>query len=810
MQKLKIKSLMPHLFMMLAFVLLALVYFSPVLQGKKINQSDIRQYIGMAKQQNDFRAANSEETYWTNSAFGGMPTYQLGAKYPHNYIKKLDLTLRFLPRPADYLFLYFMGFYVLLLVLKLDYKLAGLGALAFGFSTYLIIILGVGHNAKAHAIAYMPLVLSGILLAFQKKYVGGFLLTTVALGLHLVANHFQMTYYLLFLVLILGIVYLIDFYKKNKLTDYFKIIGLLSMAAIMALALNATNIMATQQYSKESTRGVGELTINPDGSQKQITSGLDKNYITEYSYGKLESFNLFIPRLLGGGNGENLGKQSHTYEAYRKLGAGQRDAIEASKRVPMYWGDQPIVEAPAYLGAVVVFLFFIGVFLVNNRLKWWLVSASVFSLLLSFGKNFSVLTDFFINYIPLYTKFRAVSSIQVILELCVPALGVLGLSKIIDASVLKQDKIKALKLSTIITAGVAILFLLIKSSFDFSGSVDGFFKENYGQAFVDALIADRKSIYTFDVLRSLILVLASAVIIWCFLKQKLTKNITIIAFAILLLFDLVVVDKRYVNFDDFIAASKVDNPYQKLQVDATILEDKSHYRVFDLTTNSTRPSYYHNSLSGYSAVSMKRYNELFDFYISRNAINVLNMLNAKYIIAPSDGANGAPQIFKNTEALGNAWFVKNIKWVDTANAEILALDTLNTATTAVIMQAQKKEIDNAVLSTNKDSLAEIKLLKYKPNHLVYQSKSKTGGLAVFSENYYKHGWQAYIDNKPVKHLRANYVLRALQVPSGSHEIVFKFEPQVIKTGSRIALISSILLMVLIISGLYYQFSSRKG
>ena len=410
-----LKNLLPHTLVIFGFVIISLTYFNPVLQGKKIFQSDIMQYIGMAKQQNDFRANTGEETYWTNSAFGGMPTYQLGAHYPNNYIKKIDRVLRFLPRPADYLFLYLIGFYVLLLVLKVDYKLAVLGSLAFGFSTYLIIILGVGHNAKAHAIAYMPLVLSGILLTFQKKYVFGFLLTTVALGLELSANHYQMTFYLLLLVLVLGLVFLIEAYKNSALVEFFKGIVVLLVAVLLSIGLNATNLLATQEYVKESTRGKSELTINPDKSPKEITNGLNREYITAFSYGKVETLNLFIPRFMGGGSYENVGKNSETYAYFKKLGATPIQALNEVKQTPTYWGEQPIVEAPAYIGAVVIFLFILALYLVKGPEKRWLIIGTVMSLLLSYGKNLEFLTDLFIDYFPLYNKFRAVSSIQVIL-----------------------------------------------------------------------------------------------------------------------------------------------------------------------------------------------------------------------------------------------------------------------------------------------------------------------------------------------------------------------------------------------------------
>lgn len=798
-----LKKILPHALIIIGFVAASLLYFNPVLKGKQIFQSDIMQYTGMAKQQNDFRAKTGTETYWTNSAFGGMPTYLLGAKYPHNYIKKLDLSLRFLPRPADYLFLYFIGFYILLLVLKVNYKLAALGALAFGFSTYLVIILGVGHNSKAHAIAYMPLVLSGILLTFKRKYSAGFLLTTIAMALEIVANHFQMTYYLMLLVIVLGIAYLIDAFKKKELPHFFKSVGILLAAVILSIGLNATNILATKEYVKESTRGKSELTINVDGSPKAITSGLDKDYITEYSYGILESFNLFIPRFMGGGSYENIGKDSKTYNAFISLGASPIQAINETKHAPTYWGKQPIVEAPAYVGAVVLFLFVLGLFLVKGRLKWWLVGGIIMSLLLSYGKNLGFLTDFFIDYFPLYNKFRAVSSIQVILELCIPILGIFGLMKLFNASETEENKINALKYTTLITAGLSLIFLAFKGNlFDFVGIRDGQYIQAYGQNFISAIKEDRATIFTADTLRTLVLVLLSAGLIWMFLKKKLTQNLVIVVFAVLIVFDLVTVDRRYVNNDDFVSAIQVKKPYQATAADLEILKDKSHYRVFDLTTSNTKPSYFHNSLNGYHAAKMKRYNELFDFYISKNHMGVLNMLNTKYIIAQGD--DGQPQVFNNPEANGNAWFIKHLKVVENANAEIKALDTLDTKRVAIIDNQWKKENKSFTL----DSLTTIQLTVYKPNYLKYTSNNSNDGFAVFSENYYGEGWQAYIDGVEAAHVRVNYVLRGMEIPAGNHTIEFKFEPQVIKTGSGIALSSTIVLVLLIVGGLFYEFKKK--
>jgi len=807
--KYSLKKFLPHTLVFVGFIIISLAYFNPVLQGKKIFQSDIMQYIGMAKQQNDFRANTGEETYWTNSAFGGMPTYQLGAHYPNNYIKKIDSLLRFLPRPADYLFLYLIGFYVLLLVLKVDYKLAFLGSLAFGFSTYLIIILGVGHNAKAHAIAYMPLVLSGILLTFQKKYIFGFLLTTIALGLELSANHYQMTFYLLLLVLVLGLVFLIEAFKNSALADFFKATAILFVAVLLSIGLNATNVLATQEYVKESTRGKSELTINPDGTPKETTNGLNRDYITAFSYGKVETLNLFIPRFMGGGSYENVGKNSETYDYFKKLGASPMQALNEVKQTPTYWGEQPIVEAPAYVGAVVIFLFILALYIVKGPEKRWLIIGAAMSLLLSYGKNLEFLTDLFIDYFPLYNKFRAVSSIQVILELCIPILAVLGLKELMAKAHDKTRRVKALKNTLFITLGITVALLLFKDLlFDFVGSNDGQFINAYGQGFIDAVKSDRVAFFTNDTWRTLLLVLISAGSIWFFLKEKISKNLLLVALGILILFDLVVVDRRYVNNEDFVAASSVQNPYQASQIDLEILKDTTHYRIFDLTTGNTKPSYFHNSLNGYHAAKMKRYDDVFNFYIAQNHLGVLSMLNTKYIIAQNEEGNATT--YENSNAHGNAWFVKNIVLVKTPDEEILSLDSLDVKNNVVVNEDEFGQFFKTE-STNTyplDSIANVKLVAYQPNYLKYKTNNLNDGFIVFSENYYAQGWNAYLDGKMVSHLRVNYILRGLQIPSGDHVIEFKFEPQVIRTGSTITMLSSVTLLLLLISGLFFEFRKK--
>ena len=802
----KLKQFLPHLLVLAGFILLSLFYFNPVLQGKEIYQSDIIQYIGMAKEQNDFRAETGEEPYWTDAAFGGMPTYQLGAYYPHNYVKDLDTALRFLPRPADYLFLYFIGFYILLLCMKLDYKLAFLGSIAFGFSTYLIIILGVGHNAKAHAIAYMPMVLAGIIAIFRNRNIWSFLLLTIAMALEIQANHFQMTYYLLLLVIVLGIAYLVDAYQKKQIPKYFKSLGIMVVAVILAIAANATNLMATSEYTKFSTRGESNLSIEPDGSPK-TNSGLSFDYITEYSYGILESFNLMVPRFMGGGSSENIGKDSYLYNALREIGASPVQAEGFTESAPTYWGDQPFVGAPAYIGATVIFLFVFALFLIRGRLKWWIVGGSILALILSWGKNFELVTRFFIDFVPLYDKFRAVSSIQVILELCLPLMATIGLYKLFLKEIKKEEKLHALKWSGIITGGLLLIFLLFKSIlFDFAGANDAMYSQQFGMDFMNALKEDRKAIFTSDVIRSLVFVLISAGLIWGYISEKLNRNLVIGGFVIIMLVDLIGVNKRYVNEEDFVQARQMQQPFQKLEADAAILEDPAHFKVFDVSGspfNTGRTSYYHNALGGYHAAKPGRIQELYDFYISKNNMKILSMLNVKYFIVPTEEGTQAQQ---NPNAYGNAWFVEDLKWVEDQDEEMLSLEEADLKTTAVINSKFRDKVKD---DFTYDPEAKVDLASYQPNELKYKVSSKTDQFVVFSENYYQPGWQAYIDGDAVPHVQVNYVLRGMNIPAGDHEVVFKFEPQVVKTGSTIALISSILIGLVLIGGIGFEFKKRN-
>lgn len=803
-----IQKFYPHFLAIIGFITISLLYFYPVIQGKKISQSDIVQYTGMAKEQNDFRAEYNAEPYWTNSAFGGMPTYQLGANYPNDFIGKLDDMLRFLPRPADYLFLYFLGFYALLLVFKVNPLKAFFGALAFGFSTYLIIILGVGHNAKAHAIAYMPLVVAGFILVFRKRYIHGGILTMLAVALEINANHFQMTYYLLLFLMVFSIYFLYRLYEEKDLKSLPKIFMTFAVAVILAVGANATNLLATKEYADFSTRGKSELTINPDGTKKTENSALSKSYITEYSYGIGESFNLIAPRLFGGSNAENVGNDSKLYEFVVNQGASPSEAEDFVKNVPTYWGNQPIVAAPAYIGAIVFFLAVLALFHDKRKIKYAFAFGALFSLLLSWGKNFPALTDFFIDYVPMYDKFRAVSSIQVILELCVPVLAVMGLQSFFKK---EENRTKSLLYTGATSLGIILILFFAKGFFNYTSPNDQYYIEAYGKEmgtlFVEALKADRASLYMADLLRSGFFMLVGFGVLWFANKGKLSAKNAVLIIGVFMIGDLFFVDKNYVNAKDFVSAREVNEPFQASEADMQILQDTTHYRVFEVAGNmsSARASYFHKSLGGYHAAKPRRIQELFDYQIAKNNKQVLDMLNVKYIIQSNDKGEQFPTI--NPDANGNAWFVSKIQTVNSADEEMKALDKLDTKEVAVRLKDKNQKTFELSLPFRKDSLATIKLDLYKPNHLKYTSNNSNEGFAVFSEIYYPKGWKATIDGKEASIYRVDYTLRGLEIPKGKHTIEFKFEPEVVKTGSTITLFSSIAMILLIVGGVY--FDNRK-
>ena len=774
-----------HITVIIFFIITAVLFFSPVLKGKKILQNDIVQYSGMSKELKDYRSNYEKETYWVNNAFSGMPTYQLGAKYPHNYIKKLDLLIRFLPRPADYLFLYFIGFYFLMLSLKIEYRLAVLGALSFGFSTYLIIIIGAGHNAKAHAISYMPFVLGSIIYVVRKKYIIGFILTAIFLGLQLTANHFQMTYYLMFIVILMAIWFVVKCIKDNDRVHLIKTIVVLFTSLVFSLLMNSSNILTTMEYSKESTRGnSSSLTINSDGSPKEnFSKGLDREYITQWSYGVFESLNLFIPKIVGGGSSEKLDSNSSFYQILRKSGYSPLESNQIVKNSPTYWGNQPFVEAPAYVGIAVFFLFVFSVFLYRGNHRSWLLASIILSLLLSFGKNFSFLTDLFISYFPIYDKFRAVSSIQVILELCIPVMAILGLSTLFSDKIMTKSKIRALNFTGMVFLLILIVLYLIKGFLPFSGISDQYMDETI----VEALIEDRKEIYVSQLLKSFIFISIIFSLIFLFIKEKLKKNYFIVSLAIIISTDLILFSKNYVNDENFVDAVNVENPYNLDEVYKSIIDDKSDYRVLDLTENSTKPNYFFNSINGYHAAKLGRYNDVMDFYLNKNHLNTLSMLNTKYIIFNQEGEK---QIFKNEFSSGSAWFVRENINVFDDDQEIKSLDTLNYKEISVSQSFESKKYYN--------NTSSIVVAEKKSDYIRYDVGSDDTGLIIFSEIFYPKGWKAYINDQELTIERFNYILRGLEVPKGKHRLEFVFDPTIVKLSSNISLFSTLGFMFIIL------------
>lgn len=792
MKQLDWKSMLPHLIAVAVFFGISLAYFSPILEGKKLYQSDKVNFIGMSKEITDHRENYNEEPLWTNSMFGGMPAYQISAKYNANLVKKIDKLFQgFLPRPAGLVFLYLIGFYILLMSLKIDYRLAIFGAFAFAFSSYFFIILEAGHNTKAHAIGYMAPLLASVLMTIRGRWLAGGALTALFTSLMLNANHLQITYYLVMLFLVLGVVKLIESIKEKQLHSYLKSVGVLLLAGVLGASTNITRILTTYEYGEESMRGKSELTNDLDNK----TSGLDKDYATAWSYGKAESFTLLIPNFHGGASQGELGTDSETYKAIKQ----SPQARTLIKQLPLYWGTQPFTSGPVYAGAIVCFLFVVGLFLLKGYMRWWVILTTILMLALGWGKNFMPLTEFFLEFFPGYNKFRAVSTTLVIVELLLPLFGFLGLQKLLAEND-KAENQKAVKWGLIITGGVCFVFALMPTMFfDFVGSSDEQLK---GMGWpVDAIQSDRASLLSSDAWRSLVFILLSAVALWLYLSNTLKKQHLILIVGLLIVGDMWTVNRRYLDTDDFVSKRKVAKPFSPSMADQQILADSDpNFRVFNTavnTFNDASTSYYHKSIGGYHGAKLKRYQELIDAHISKGNMNVLNMLNAKYFIVSNQNQKLAQ---RNPSALGNAWFVKDLQMAANADEELAALSTVNTAEQALVDQRYSDLIPSFVF----DSTASIQLTDYKANQLSYTANCSKNQLAVFSEIFYDKGWNAYLNGELVPHFRANYVLRAMPIPAGNHQIEFKFEPRTYKTGEGISLASSAILLLLLIGVAYTE------
>jgi len=783
------KDYLTHLVCVLILTLISVTYFYPVLSNKSIQQSDISQFSGMSKQIVDHRENFNEEPYWLDNAFLGMPSYQVSAKYPFDLLYYIDQAVRFLPRPADYLFLYLLSFYFLIISLNINYRYALFGAIAFGFSTYLIIILGVGHNTKALALGYLPFVVAGFLMILRGNYLKGFLISSLFLGLQVHANHYQMTYYTLIMLLVLVLVHYYDFLKSKELKKIYKSFFVFISVGLLALLMNSPSLLATKEYSEFSTRSKSDITINADGSAKESLSGLDKEYITEYSYGVLESLNLIFPRFMGGGSSERIREDSKLMNFIRSLDANQAQQVYQYSKV--YWGNQPIVAAPAYIGISLFFIFLLSILLVNDLNRKWILIAISISLFLSWGKNFSFLTDLMIDYFPLYDKFRAVSSIQIIIEFCIPLFAVMGLSKFFSNNTKEVQKLNSLKYASVFLVSLILVFYFFGTSIlDFKSDFEIF--SQYPEI-LNLLIEERQYVFKSDVLRSLIIVVCCSITFYLFVKKIIKKDLTFLIITLIVIFDLWIVDKNYVNSDQFVKKSLVEIPFQKTIADKAILKDDSDFRVFEPMGgfSNARTSYFHKSIAGYHAAKPKRIQNLYDFYISKNNFDVLNMLNVKYIIQNSE--DNPLGVTRNPNNLGNAWFVENIINVKNSDEELLGLKNIDLSNTCL---SQNTEIINTSFQLNETN--EIKLISRKANQLIYSSKTDSNQFAVFSEAFYNNGWQAYVDNKPVSHFKVNYLLRGMEMPKGTHEIKFEFKPEVINTGFYLSLLSYLIFISMFI------------
>ena len=783
------KTYLNHFICVAILGIVSVVYFYPIISGKSIQQSDISQFLGMSKQIVDHREEFNEEPFWLDNAFLGMPSFQVSAKYPFDILYYIDQGIRFLPRPADYLFLYLISFYFLIISLRINYKYALFGALAFGFSTYLIIILGVGHNTKALALGYLPLVLSGFLITLRGDYLKGFIISSLFLGLQVHANHYQMTYYTLIMLFIVVVIHYWDFFKKKELRRIYQSLIVFLSVGLISLMMNAPSLLATKEYSEFSTRSKNEISINPDGSLKESMNGLDKDYITEYSYGILESFNLIFPRFMGGGSSETIRESSKLMEFIRSLEPNQAQQVYQFSK--MYWGNQPIVAAPAYLGISIFFIFLISLLLVNDLNRKWIVISVIISLILSWGKNFSVLTDFMIDSFPLYDKFRAVSSIQVIIEFCIPFLAVLGLKNFFSNDFDENKKLNSLKYVSVFLISLILIFYVFGGYIlDFKSDFEIF--SQYPEI-LNLIIEERKYLFEYDLIRSLIIVISVAIILFLFLKKLIKANVSLALLTIVLIFDLWDVNKSYVNADQFVNSTNVISPFTKAIYDEAILRDKSDFRVYEPQRgfSNARTSYFHKSIAGYHAAKPKRIQNLYDFYISNNNMKILSMLNVKYLIQISE--DNPLGVTRNPNNLGNAWFIEETKIVDSADEELLNLNQVELKSICITQDQSLKGLNYKL-----DNRNSIELVKRKANELVYKSSTTSTQFAVFSEAFYKKGWQAYIDNKPVSHYKVNYLLRGLIIPEGDHEIVFKFYPEIVKSGVYISIVSYLILFMIFI------------
>jgi hypothetical protein len=742
--------------------------------------------------------------------FGGMPAFQIWVQYPNNVATYVISFFKIVfPNPIDTVLLYLLGAYLLFCVLRMNPWLAAAGAIAFAFSSYNFQIIDAGHSNKAMAIAFFPPILAGIILTFRRQYLLGAVLTALFLAIEIRTNHIQMTYYLFIALLIYVGIELYHAIKSKSSKDFIKSFSYLAAASILAIAVNAGMLWTTYEYSTETIRGKSNLTTD----KSEPNNGLDRDYAYQWSQGVGESLTFLVPNAYGGASGPNLDEKSEVAKTLAAKGIPAEQLLPAMQQLGQvglttYWGDKQFTSGPWYFGAIICFLFILGLFIVKNRIKWWILSASIVCLVLSFGRHLPFLSDLFFNYFPLYNKFRAVESILVIVGFLIPVLAILAVKEVAFHTEEPKKLQKNLLYSLYITGGLLIILIVLPSAFlSFKTQNHGLFIEQltqitngdkgFADSIADALIKDRISLARMDALRSLLFVLIGAGLIWALIKKKMNPQFVFIALAVVVLVDLWSIDRRYLNNEKFVDKTVLAQQFKPREVDQLIMRDQSYYRVLDLSQgnpfSNSVPSYFHKSLGGYHAAKLKRYQEVLDKQFN-GAINedVLDMLNTKYLITSDQ--SGQKETMKNrSTAAGHAWFVQKVEYVKNADEEMMAISSFDPKSVMVVDQKFKSMID--VNKVGYDGNAFIRLTNYHPDRLTYEYSSGRDALAVFSEMWYEKGWNAYVDGEKIPYFRADYILRAAQLPGGNHKLEFKFEPTSYYTGETISLIASILLLL---------------
>ena len=819
-----LKKYLPDVLVVIIFAVISFAYFFPAdLDGRILYRHDSSAGRGAGQETAEYHERTGKVSRWSNATFSGMPTYQTAPSYQsvsvlNQAVKAYHL---WLPENVWYVFAYLLGFYILLRAFDFRQSLAALGSIVWAFSSYFFIIIAAGHIWKVMALAYLPPMIAGIVLAYRGKYLWGFIVTAIFAAFEVDANHVQMTYYYLFIILFMIIAYLVDAIRKKRMAQFVKATAVCAAGALIGILMNISNLYHTWQYAQESMRGKSEL-VKKDAAN-QTSSGLDRDYITQWSYGVDETWTLLVPNAKGGAS---VPLAANT-EAMKKA---DPNFMQIYQQLGQYWGDQPGTSGPVYVGAFVLMLFILGLFIVKGPIKWALLAATILSILLSWGHNFMPFTNFFLDYIPMYSKFRTVASILVIAEFTIPLLAMMALKKIVDEPELLTKKAKFVYISFGLTGGIALLFALMPtlffSNFISSQELEAFksIPAEYLSPLESNLRSIRESIFTADCWRSFWIIVIGTLLLFLYKFKKLKAEYMVGAIAILCLIDMWQVNKRYLNDEMFVEKSVREQAQPMTQTDRQILQDKSlDYRVLNLasnTFNENETSYYHKSIGGYHAAKLRRYQELIDAYISpemqkmmpaiakaggdMTKVNgdslfpVLNMLNAKYFIVPLQ-ANQTVAI-ENPYVYGNAWFVDKVTYVKNANEELDTLGKLNLRHEAVADARFQSQLGE---SKNQDSTSIVKLTAYEPNQLTYDVRSATGGIVVFSEIFYPE-WTATVDGKPVEIGRVDYVLRALNVDKGHHKVVLTFDPKSVKQTETVAYLSYCVLLLVVLFAVYFK------